>query len=325
MKRRHVLALLPFAAALAARPARAQRLARPVRLGYLTSGGPAEVNLAYVRIGLQRVGWVEGIDFTLKTRFAEFDFERLPALVDELLRERIDILVAAGGVASRVVPIAQHAVPIVFATSSDAVAAGFVQSLARPGGNATGISQLSFELVGKRLEFLRVVAPAARRTAVLLSPLHPGERDERRITQASARQLGLELVVHTVRNRAEVLAALEAAEAARCDSLTCFPDPVTLANRETIADHALRLRLPSVFGRREFCDVGGLVSYGANIGKVYERVAYFVERIAGGAKAADLPVELPTVIETVVNQKTAAAIGVTLPPVLLVRADEVIE
>jgi putative ABC transport system substrate-binding protein len=322
--RRRTLIAAGGAALAAPAIAHAQALRRPVRLGYLTGGGPAEVNLFHVRDGLRRIGWIEGRDFTLVARFADLDFDRLPALVDELLRERIDILVAAG-VATRMVPIAQHAVPMVFAVSSDPVAAGFVQSFARPGGNATGVSQLSFELAGKRLEILREVSPAARRTAVLGSPLHPGEREERRVNYAAAERAGLELVFHAVRDRGEVMAALAASEAAGCDSLTCFPDPVTLANRAAIAEHALRLRQPSIFGRREFCDAGGLLSYGPNIGETYARLAYFVERIAAGTPAGEIPVEWPTVIETVANRRAAEAIGVTLPPLVIARADEVIE
>jgi putative ABC transport system substrate-binding protein len=313
-----------MAGGVAARPARAQRRASPVRLGYLTGGGPSEVNFANLRLGLQRLGWIEDRDFTLRVRYAELDFARFPALVDELLREGIDILVTAGP-AARVIPIAQHAVPVVFAFSGDPVVAGLVQSFARPGGNATGVSQLSLELAGKRLEVLREAAPSSRRTFTLQSPFHPGEREERRVTQVSADRLGLEIVVREVRDRAEVMAALAESDSAGCDSIACFPDPVTLANRDAIAEHALRRRLPSVFGRREFCDAGGLVSYGPNIAEVYARLAYFVMRIAGGSRAGDLPVELPTVIETVVNVKTARAIGVAMPPSLLLRADEVIE
>ena len=323
MKRRTILAAAA-GATLTLRSARAQRRARPIRLGFLSGGPPGDTALIQIQAGLTRIGWIEGRDYTMNTRFAEFASARLPILVDELLRDGIDILLTAGPSAS-VVPIAQHSVPVVFVFSGDPVVAGLVQSLARPGGNATGLTQMSYELVGKRLELLREVTPGARRTAVLQSPLHPGERGEREAAQVSTDRLGIELVVYAVRDRAEVVAALAASAEARCDSLLCFLDPVTLANREVIAVHARAQRIASVAGHRDFCEAGGLMSYGPSRAALYARTAYFVERIAGGVRAGELPVEQPTVIETIVNARTAAAIGVTLPPTILVRADEVIE
>ncbi len=323
MKRRILLAGAA-AGALAALPARAQRLARPVRLGYLSGGLPSEANLASVRLGLTRIGWAEGRDYTVATRHAGFDYARFPDLAAELLRDGIDVLIASGP-ASRVATLAQHAVPVVFAFSGDPVAAGIVAGFARPGGNATGVSFLSLELAGKRLDILREAAPASRRIAVAYNPNHPGVEDELRVTRDSGGRLGFETVFVALRDRGEVAAALARADEAGCDALTCFPDALTIAVSGPLADHARARRIPSVFGWKSYCEAGGLVSYGPSIVEGYARLAYFVERIAGGARAGDIPVELPTVIETVVNLKTAQAIGLTLPPSIMLRADAVIE
>lgn len=295
-----------------------------IRLGYLTGGRFNDVQLGFFRQGLAHIGWIEGRDFTLSARYANFDYQRLPALTDELLREGIDLLVTVGP-ATRMIQITQRVVPIVFAFSGDPVAAGFVSGLARPGGNATGMSFLALELAGKRLDILREIQPAVRRVAVLANPLHPGEQDERRVTKESATRLGLQTVFFEMHNDRELAAALAGIAAAGCDSFTCFPDQVTLANSEAIADWARRERLPSVFGWRNYCDAGGLASYGPSMKDGFARLAYFVERIASGANAADIPVELPTVIETVVNMKTAKALGLAVPPSILNRADDVIE
>jgi putative ABC transport system substrate-binding protein len=323
MRRRTLLAS-GFAGAFMARSARAQRSGRSVRLGYLSGSTSTEPTLGFFRHGLDRIGWIEGRDFVLAARFADFEYTRFPALTEDLLRTGIDILVVAGP-AAYMIALAQRVVPVVFAFSGDPVEAGFVESLARPGGNATGICFLALELAGKRLDILREVHPAAHRVAVLTNPTHPGERSERQITSDAAERHGLTVVFLEVRERGAVAAALAATAPAGCDSLTCFPDQVTLASRNSIADHARRERLPSVFGWKAFCEAGGLVSYGPSQAEGYARLAYFVERIAGGARPGDLPVEVPRVIEMAVNLSTAAAIGTPVPQSLLIRADWVIE
>jgi putative ABC transport system substrate-binding protein len=324
MRRRSLVRLFGGATALLPLTSYGQRRNRLIRLGYLTGGSFNDVQLGFFRQGLAHIGWTEGRNFTLSVRYADFDYQRLPALTDELLREGIDLLVTVGP-ATRMVQITQRIVPIVFAFSGDPVAAGFVSGFARPGGNATGMSFLALELAGKRLDILREIQPTARRVAVLVNPLHPGEQEERRVTNEAATRLGLQTVFFNMRNDRELAAALAGIAAAGCDSFTCFPDQVTLANSEPIADHARRERLPSVFGWRNYCDAGGLVSYGPSMKDGFARLAYFVERIASGTNAADIPVELPTVIETVVNMKTAKAIGVSISPSILARANEVIE
>lgn len=296
---------------------------RPVRLGYLTGGSRSETNLAAVQLGLSRLGWQEDRDFVLHSRFADLDLARLPALAAELLAAHVQILITAGP-AARVIPAVQHHVPVVFAYSGDPVSAGLVASYARPGGNATGITQLSFELAAKRLELLREIAPTARQVAVLWSPLHPGEEGERRATEQAATRLGFELARFSVRNASDVEAALIAGSDLGCDSLTAFPDPVTLANRRTIVEHARQRTLPSLFGRREFVDAGGLASYGPNLAETYARTAYFIERIAAGLRPAQIPVETPAVLETILNRTTARALNVRFSQALLLRADEIV-
>lgn len=304
-------------------PAFAQRPGHPFRIGYLGSGSPSESAFAQFAGGLARIAWVEGRDYVLKARFADSDLSRLSGLLDSLLVDGIDVLVVIGA-STRVVPEAERKVPVVFSFSGDPVAAGYVRSLARPGGNATGNSQMMWELVGKRLEILREIAPEARRTLVVQSPDHPGEREERSLTLKAGMQLGLEMVVRPVHDRGSLEAALAAPEAAACDSLICFTDAVTIANRKMIAEHARQRRLPSVFPRREFCEVGGLASYGPNIASLTGQLALFVQRIARGSKAGEIPVEWPTLIETVANVQTAKIIGRELPVTFLSRADDVI-
>lgn len=277
-----------------------------------------------MRLGLQKLGWDEGRDYIVRARFANLDTQLLPALLDQLLQEGIDVLVAYGA-ATRVVPVAQRSVPVVFSFSGDPVAAGYVRSMAKPGINATGNSQLMWELVGKRIQLLREIAPQAKRTLVVQSPDHPGETEERTRTQSAAGQLGLELMVRPVRDRATLEAALAEGAAGGCDSMLCFTDSVTIANRRIIADHARRLRVPAVFPRREFCEAGGLVSYGPNVPALISHLARFIEQIAAGVPAGNIPVEWPTVIETVINNRTANEIGVPIPLNVMARADELID
>jgi putative ABC transport system substrate-binding protein len=325
MRRRQAIRLLSAGGAGAlAYAAHAQQRQRPVRVGYLSGGAPTEAALGWLRDAFIQKGWVEGQEYVLKTRFANLDLARFAVLTDELLRDGIDVLIAPGP-AARMVPAVQHAVPVVFTVSSDPVASGLIRSLARPGGNATGNTQMMFELAGKRLELLREISPQARRAAVVQSPDHPGEEEERRQTLLWGERLGFEMFVRQVRNRTELQGALSELQAAACDSLLCFVDPVTLANRQLIVGHALQLRIPAVYPRRDFVEAGGLVSYGPNMIQLYARLVYFIERIAAGTPAGSLPVEIPTSLELIASPRAAAAIGIAIPPAILARADEVIE
>ncbi len=321
---RRLFLAAPVLGIMATGPVRAQRIQRPVRVGFLSPARPTDSDLQQLRLGLGQLGWIEGRDYVIRARFANLDPQVLPGLLDQLLQEGIDVLVTHGA-ATRVVPEAQRSVPVVFSFSGDPVAASYVRSMAKPGGNATGNSQLMWELVGKRIQLLREIAPAARRTLVVQSPDHPGETEERQRTQSAAADLGLELVIRPVKDRAALDSALNDGTAAGCDSLLCFTDSVTIANRQVIAGYARQMRIPSVFPRREFCEAGGLISYGPNFPALISQLARFVEQIAAGVRPADIPIEWPTVIETVINNRTATETGISIPLNVMARANELIE
>jgi putative ABC transport system substrate-binding protein len=246
-------------------------------------------------------------------------------LANTLVRDKVEVIVAGGGPAARSAKDATKTIPIVFATSGDPVESGFVDSIARPKGTMTGISWLSFELVGKRLELLKEAAPGVSRVAILSNPQHPGEQRELRETQSSARARGITLEYHQARTRAEFDAAYEALSKQNVNGLLVFPEGVTWSNRLGIIDFAAKRRLPSMFGWKEFVEAGGLMAYGPNRDESFKRIAVYVDKILKGTKPADLPVELPVRFELVINVKTAKQIGLTIAPNLLARADRVIK
>lgn len=321
---RRMMLAAPACCLLAAGPAMAQRIQRPVRVGFLSPTRPTDPDLQQLRSGLGQLGWVEGRDYVVRSRFANLVPQALPGLLDQLLQEGIDVLVAYAA-ATRVVPVAERSVPVVFSFSGDPVAAGYVRSMAKPGGNATGNSQLMWELVGKRIQLLREIAPAAKRTLVVQSPDHPGETEERTRTQSAAGQLGFELLVRPVRDLATLESALDEGFASGCDSMLCFTDSVTIANRHVITNRARQMRVPAVFPRREFCEAGGLVSFGPSVPALLSQLARFIERIAAGVPPADIPIEWPTVVETVINSRTASEIGISIPLNVMAQATELID
>jgi putative tryptophan/tyrosine transport system substrate-binding protein len=267
---------------------------------------------------------VEGHNIAIEYRSAE-GRPRLFELANELVREKIEVIVAGGGPAARSTKDATHMIPIVFTTSGDPVEAGFVDSIARPGRNMTGLSWLSFELVGKRLELLKEAVPRISRVAILSNPQHPGEQRELRETQSAARAMGMTLDYYQTRTKAELDAAYDAISKRNVNGLLVFPEGVTLANRLGIVDFAAKRRLPSMLGWKEYVEAGGLMSYGPNRDESYRRIAVYVDKILKGTEPADLPVELPMKFELVINLKTAKDIGVTIAPNVLARADKVIK
>ena len=321
MRRRAFLAL--SAAALAPIRSRAQG-ARRVRIGYLSPASPPDPLLQHFRAGMRERGYVEGGDHELEVRYAGRDYSRIPALVQELLSSKIDLVVTAGPM-TRATPFLAQSVPVVFGFSGDPVDAGIVASFARPGGNATGVSMLQLDIASKRVELLKEAAPAVARVAILANPDHPGVGSELKVTREAATSLGLESELFEPNNDATLPAALEAMRTSRSDAVLVFPDALTLTHREEIARLAMRMRAPSIFGWKIYAQAGGLVSYGPVQADAYTRLAYFVDRIIKGAKPAELPVERPTKLELVVNLKTAQAVGLAVPPTLIARADEVIE
>ncbi len=317
-----------FVGLLIGTAAEAQQPGKVPKIGFLVPttgpyiGAPTAVYEAFRR-GLHDLGYVEGRNVSIEYRSA-LDRSRLGELAADLARLNVDVIVAAG-VAGYGAKASTETIPIVFGFSGDPAEARFIDSLARPGRNMTGISFLALELVGKRLQLLKEAAPKISRVAVVAFPGHPGEQREWKETQDAAQALGVTLRRIEVRNSADFDQAFAALARENVNAVHAFPDGVTLAHRARIAEFALTRRLPSVFGWKEYAEAGGLMSYGPNLDASWRRIAVFVDKILKGAKPADLPVEQPTRFELVINMKTAKALGLTIPPSVLVRAEEVIQ
>ena len=276
------------------------------------------------RSGLRDLGWVEGRNLTIDARWADGSMERLDLMAAELVASKPHVIVTQGGALNpfRRVPTS---VPIVFGYSGDPVEAGFVESLARPGRNLTGVSFLSLELVGKRIELLKDVVPTLTRVAILANPEHPGDQAELRASQTAAKALGLTLEYFAVLGVPELEHAFAAVPRSRSEAVVVFPDAFTLRTRERIARFGLERRIPVISGWARFAESGCLMTYGPILRESFRRLAAYVDRILRGAKPAELPVELPTSVELVVNLKTAKTLGLTIPPLVLARATTVIE
>jgi putative ABC transport system substrate-binding protein len=312
---------------LAAPPTSEAQPARKIPVvGYLwnSSEALAAPNVAAFRQGMQELGYAEGQNFTLVSRYADGQFDRFPALLKELIEAKSDILVTAGPQAGRAVKRATDTLPVVMAVISDPVTEGLVQSLARPGGNITGIAFQNTELTAKRLELLKRVIPSATRIAALADSTF-GRSAGLQELQAAARSLGLELHVVEVRGPADFEAAFRSARNARAEGLVVLASPLLSAHRKSLIAHAAKNRLPATYEVRTFVDDGGLMSYGPNFQDMYRRPAIYVDKILKGARPADLPVEQASRFDLVVNLKTAKALGLTIPPSVLERADEVIK
>lgn len=323
MKRMPIVSLFATVVLFSSHPAEAQKPPTVRKIGFLASaGGPSGAHEVFRR-SLRELGYAEGHNIVIEYRSAE-GRPRLLELANELVREKVEVIVANGGPAARSAKDATKTMPIVFATSGEPVETGFVDSIARPGGNMTGMSWLSFELVGKRLELLKEAVPRVSRVAILSNPQHPGEQRELRETQSSARAMGMTLEYYQTRTRAEFDAAYDAISKQSVNGLLVFPEGVTLANRMGIVDFATKRRLPSMLGWKEYVEAGGLMSYGPNRDESFKRIAVYVDKILKGTKPTDLPVELPIRFELVINLKTAQQIGVTISPNVLARADKVI-
>ena len=284
-------------------------------------GGPFFEEL---RRGLRETGHVEGLSIQLESAWSDGTPQRSAKLIAEVVAAAPSIIVTQGSMG----PLARKAtatIPVVFGYSGDPVEAGMVDSLPRPGRNMTCISYLALELVGKRMELLKEILPSAKRIAVVASPDHPGDSAERRSSQAAAARLGIALDYFELGRGASVADVLAAVEISRSDAAMFFPTQTVIANRALIAEWSLRKKVPTISGWAQFSEGGNVLSYGPNLADASRRLAYYVDRILKGAKPGDLPVELPSRVELVVNQKTARAIGLTVPPSVLLRADRVIE
>jgi putative tryptophan/tyrosine transport system substrate-binding protein len=323
----HLRAL--FAVFLLAVPlaAEAQTPARVHRIGFLSvlslTNNPHD--LEAFRQGLRELGYVEGQNIAIEYRFAEGRPERLPALAAELVHLKVDVIVTAAPAAPEAAQRATNTIPIVFAVVGDPVAVGLVASVARPGGNITGLSSMAPEVVGKQLELLKEVAPKISRMAVLQNPSNQAHPFVLRQAEGAARTLGLQLHIVQAGTPAEIDAAFATMRSQRAGGVLILRDSFFLAQRAQIAALAAKDRLPSVYGLKEQAEAGGLMAYGASTPPMYRRAATYVDKILKGAKPSDLPVEQPTKFELVINLKTAKALGLTIPPSLLQRADEVIQ
>jgi putative tryptophan/tyrosine transport system substrate-binding protein len=319
-----LLAVFLFTAPLAAE---AQAPAKVPRIGFLSARSSTDKPdfLEVFRQGLRELGYVEGQTIAIESRFAEGRPERLPALAAELVRLKVDVIVTAAPPAPEAAKQATSTIPIVFTVAGDPVAEGLVASLARPGGNITGLSSISGEVVGKQFELLKVVAPKVSRVAVLQNPSSQTHHHTLRQAEDAARTLGVQLQIVQARTPPEIDAAFAAMRSQRAGGVLVLRDPLFLNQRTKIAALAAKSRLPAVYGFREEAEAGGLMAYGANVPLMFLRAATYVDKILKGAKPADLPVEQPTKFELVINLKTAKTLGLTIPPSLLQRADEVIQ
>jgi ABC-type uncharacterized transport system substrate-binding protein len=307
----------------------AQQPKKIPRIGYLSTNDPAgeSARSEAIRLALRELGYIEGQNIAIEYRYAEGKRGRESELAAELVRLKVDIIVAAG--ADRTIQSTKNAtktIPIVMTGGgNDPVKAGYVESLARPGGNITGLTNLTRELGGKRLELLKEAVPKLARVVVLYEPVAGGVRDVKEVLPVAARALRLTIQPLEVRGADGFEKVFAALNKERPDGLYVLQSTLMNTNAKRITDFALKSRLPSMYYIKEFVDAGGLMSYGADLADSYRRVAYFVDRILKGAKPADLPVEQPTKFELVINLKTAKQIGLTIPPELLARASRLIK
>ena len=317
------LALTIFAAPLT----NAQQVTKVCRIGFLHPGSalPEPASLETLRQGMRELGYVEGQNLVMEYRYAEGREERLPDLAAELVRLNVEVIVAGGTSATRAAQHATRTIPIVMTGTNDPVGAGFVASLARPEGNITGLSFLGAELPGKRLELLKEAVPQSTRVAVLANPASPTYDPVMHNLTGAARALGLSLHLVEVRRAEELESAFAAMTHAGADALIVLSDPAlmdTLLGR--VAALAAAHRLPAMYNWKMYVEVGGLMSYGPSLSDSHRHAATYVDKILKGAKPADLPVEQPTQYELVINLKTAQALGLTMPPSILLQANEVI-
>jgi putative ABC transport system substrate-binding protein len=327
MRRREFLGVLGGAAASGwPLAARAQSLSKRVTVGYLGSNTPSADGRrldAFLQ-RLRDLGWIEGRTITIDVRWAEGRNERFAEFADDFARLNVDVIVTAGTAAIVATKRATSTIPIVFAVAGDPVGTGLVASLSRPGGNVTGLSIQATDLTGKRLELLREAAPHLQRLAILGNVGAPVAVLEMRELSQIARSLGIEVATSEIRRAEDIAAAFEAFKG-RADALYVCAEPLVVTNRLRISTFALASRLPTMYGQRENVEAGGLMSYGPNFVDLHRRAADYVDKILRGTKPADLPVEQPTKFDLVINLTTAKAIGLTVPGMLLGRADEVIE
>jgi putative tryptophan/tyrosine transport system substrate-binding protein len=330
VRRREFMTLIGGAAVVWPLEARAQLPGKVPQVGALMPG-PSDLSTAIFgafQQGLHDLGYTEGQTIVFERRYADWQLERLPGLAADLVRRKVDVIVALSTPPGKAAKQATGTIPVVVGGMADPVGDGFVISLSRPGGNVTGTTFIGPELTAKQLGLLKEAVPAASRVAVLW---HPGVYSDQTMaemlheTEAAARTIGLQLHLLPARGPEDFGAAFSALNGDRPDALLVFPSPMLYLEHRRIVDFTAKSRLPAIYAAREFVHAGGLMSYGANQQALFRRTATYVDKILKGAKPADLPVEQPTKFEFVINLKTANTLGFDLPPTLLARADEVIE
>jgi putative ABC transport system substrate-binding protein len=326
MRRREFLTLLGCAAAAWPLAARAQQPGKVFRLGSITASVPVPHLRSAFRDGLRALGWIEGKNVIYEDDlYAENRLDRLPELASELVRLKVDVIVADGTLAPLAAKRATSTIPIVLTSAGDPLGSGLVTNLARPGENVTGLSLMQSDVGGKRLEMLKEAVPQASRVGILWNAANPYSAIVFKEAQSAAPILGIQLQSVEVRSPDDFDLALRALMQLNLGALITVGDPFVYAYRKRIADFAASTGLPAIYSSREFVEAGGLMAYGAHLADLNRRAAGYVDKIFKGAKPSDLPIEQPTKFELVINLKTAKALGLEIPPTLLARADEVIE
>jgi len=307
-------------------PTEAQQPTKVPRIGYLAASSLSAnaTRMEAFRRGLLELGYVEGKNIVIEYRYADGNTDRLPALAAELVGLKVDIIVSGGPTATRPAKEATNTMPIVMAFDDDPVGNGFVASLARPGGNITGLSTLAPEINGKKLELLKEIIPRLSRVAVFGNSTRPGTAQSLKEMELAAKAFGVRLQNVDVLHPKDIESGFQAASKGRADAVLVLGSPVLNSQRTQIADFAVKNRLPVAYAQPEFMDVGGLMYYGASFTDIFRRAATYVDKILKGRKPADLPVEQPIKFELIINLKAAKHIGLTIPPNVLVRADKVI-
>jgi putative ABC transport system substrate-binding protein len=326
MRRRDFITLIGGAATGWPLVARAEQPATVARIGYLGLGPASALSsrVEALRAGLRDLGWVEGKNLLFEFRWAD-NVDQLPSLAADLVRMKVDVIFATSSTQVEAARQATKTIPIVFATHADPIGSGHVASLPRPGGNITGLSELTTEIDAKALEILKEVVPHSTRIGVLWNPTTPSQVPGLQSVKAAGERLGLALSIVSTATAEDFDAAFASIARENVGGVFVMPAPVTVSFRARLAELALKRRLPTIFGNKENVVAGGLMSYGVDRNDLTRRAALYIDKILKGAKPADLPVEQPTRFELVINLKTARALGIEIPPTLLARADEVIE
>src|SRR5262245_31464284 len=325
MKAKILVYALPVLILATIHVAEAQQASKAYLIGFLSTNPPETHAWDALLDGLRERGYIEGQNIVFERRFSEGKVERFPEFAAEMVRLKADIIIVTTTPAALAAKNASQTIPIIIPTALDPVGAGLVASLARPGGNITGLSALAPELSGKRLELLKEIVPGLTRVAVLWNPANPSNASVWKETQAAARALGLQLQSQEVRGPQDLEGAFPLMVKARPGAVLVLSDSLINMRRQQIAEFVTQKRLPSVFGSTEGVMAGGLMSYGPSLSDRYRRTAYYVDKILKGAKPADLPVEQPMKFEFIINLKAAKQIGLTIPPNVLARTDKVIK